>query len=67
MIEWLQRLYLPVLSCPDFAQVTTDFYELGVPLALLPLLPRQNLVDLSQQEQGALAIEFRRNGWFLSN
>ena len=55
LVERLQLLQPPVLSRPDFTQVTSQFYEPGIPLGFRPPLPRQDLVNLGQDEQGLVA------------
>ena len=57
LVERLQRLEPPVLTRPHFAQLSSQFYEPGVPLGFRLPLPGQDLVDLGQNEQGPFAIE----------
>src|ERR1019366_9282390 len=59
LVETLQTLQPPVLSRPHLAEIAPQFEELGVALRLLPLLPRQNLVNLAQYEYGSATIELR--------
>ena len=61
-VEGLHVLHPPVLSRPHFAQITPEFDKAGVPFRLLTLLPRQNLVDLGQNEQGPLVVELGQHG-----
>ena len=62
LIERLQILQSPVLPRPHFTQVTSQFYEPGVPLSLRTSLPGQDLIDLGQHEQGPFAIELGQHG-----
>src|SRR5208282_505643 len=66
LVERLQVLEPPVLSRSHLAQIPAEIDEARVPLHLFLSFPRQDLVDLGQNEKSALATELRGHRWIPS-
>jgi len=57
-----QVLQPPVLACPHFAQIPSQFHKASIFLGFLALLPGQNLIDFGEHELGSPAIELGQHG-----
>ena len=63
LVERFQVFQSPVLASSDFAEVTPQLDEAGIPIRLVSPLPSQDLVDLGQNEQRLETTGRASGGW----